>query len=49
MGTCPECDENFDLDEDDDISDVVECPKCHVRLEILNTYPVTLDYASDED
>ncbi|HET9481635.1 MAG TPA: lysine biosynthesis protein LysW [Candidatus Polarisedimenticolia bacterium] len=49
MGTCPECDENFDLDEEAEIGQLIECPKCRTRLEILNLMPATLDYAPAED
>lgn len=49
MGTCFECETNFDLDEGVDIGDIVSCPKCGRRYEILNTFPVTLDYAAEEE
>ena len=49
MGTCFECDENFDLDEDAEIGDIIKCPKCGTRYEILNTFPVSLDYAEEEE
>lgn len=49
MGTCPDCEENFDLDEENEIGQLVSCPKCNVRLEILNVFPVSFDYASDEE
>ena len=49
MGTCLECDENFDLPEGVDIGDIVICPKCKTRHEVLNTFPVSLDYAEEED
>ena len=49
MGTCPDCDENFNLSEDAAPGDFVECPKCHVRLELLNIHPVAIDYAPAED
>lgn len=49
MGTCPDCDENFDLSDDADLGGIIQCPKCTVRLEILNTHPVLLDYAPEED
>ncbi len=49
MGTCFECDENFELGEDAEIGTIVSCPKCATRYEVLNTFPVTLDYAVDED
>ena len=49
MGTCPDCEENFDLDENAAIGDIAECPKCKVRLEILNLFPVTFDYAPEAE
>jgi alpha-aminoadipate carrier protein LysW len=47
MGTCPDCEENFEIDEEAEIGNIVECPKCGARLEILNTFPVTIDYAPE--
>ena len=49
MGTCPDCEENFDLDDSADVGDVVQCPACKARLEILDLEPVVLDYAVDFD
>ena len=49
MGTCPDCDENFDLPDDASPGDFVECPRCHVRLELLDLQPVAIDYAPEED
>ncbi len=51
MGTCFECDENFELGEDAEIGDIISCPNpnCATRYEVLNTFPVTLDYAVDEE
>ena len=49
MGTCPECEENFDLDDGAEIGQIVECPRCKVRLEILNVHPVAFDYAPEEE
>ncbi len=49
MGTCPDCDENFEIDDEAEIGDMTECPKCHVRLEILNTFPVAFDYAPEAE
>jgi lysine biosynthesis protein LysW len=45
MGTCPDCEENFELDDSADIGSIVECPSCKARLEILDLHPVVLDYA----
>ena len=49
MGTCFECDSNFDLDEDTEIGDTITCPKCGIKYEVLNTSPVTLDYSDEQD
>ena len=49
MGTCFECETNFDLDENVEIGSIVACPKCGTRYEVLNTFPVSLDYAGEED
>jgi lysine biosynthesis protein LysW len=47
MGTCLDCEEHIELDEDAEVGDVIECPSCRVRLEILDLSPVTFDYAPD--
>ena len=49
VGTCLDCDLNIDLDEGADIGDVLVCPGCKARLEIIDLKPVILDYAVDED
>ncbi len=46
MGTCPECEENFELDENAEVSDVIECPRCKARLEVLSLHPAMFDFAS---
>ena len=45
MGTCPDCEENFELDDNAEIGSIIECPSCKARLEILDLQPVVLDYA----
>ena len=47
MGTCPDCEENFEIPEDAEMGDVVDCPKCRIRLEILTVFPVAFDYAPE--
>jgi len=47
VGTCPDCEENFDIDEGAEIGDLVECPRCHCRLELMNVFPVAFDYAPE--
>jgi len=49
MGTCPECEENFDLDEGTEPGDILACPKCTARLEIQNVFPITVDYAPESE
>jgi lysine biosynthesis protein LysW len=49
MGTCFECETNFDLEEGVEIGSIVVCPKCRVRYEVISPFPVTLDYAPDEE
>lgn len=47
MGTCPDCEENFEIDEEAEIGDLVECPRCNARLEVLNLFPVSFDFAAE--
>lgn len=49
MGTCPDCEENFEMDDAAEVGDVVECPRCKARLEILDLHPVILDYSIEEN
>ncbi len=49
MGTCLDCEENFELGDEAEIGDIVECPACKTRLEVLDLHPVVLDYALEGD
>ena len=49
MGTCLECDTNIDIDENAAVGDIVMCPQCRTRLEIIGLGPAILDYAVDEE
>ncbi len=49
IGTCLDCDANIELDENVEIGDVVTCPECKARLEVLDLDPVVLDYAVEEE
>jgi alpha-aminoadipate/glutamate carrier protein LysW len=51
MATCPECDAEIDIDEDDleelDTGDPWDCDACGTRLRVVNLDP--LDFESDDD
>ena len=50
MATCPECDANIEVDEFDvDKGDLISCPECGTGLEVINTSPIELDLAPDEE
>ena len=50
MATCPECDADVEVDEDDvDLGDEVSCNECGQTLVISNTDPLELDFAPDDD
>ena len=50
MATCPECDADVEVDEQDvDLGDEVSCNECGQTLVISNTDPLELDFAPDDD
>ncbi len=50
MATCPECDAEVEVDEDDvDLGDEVSCPECGQTLVVSNTDPLELDFAPDDE
>ncbi|MBI3933917.1 MAG: hypothetical protein HY316_04440 [Acidobacteria bacterium] len=50
MAHCPECEAVLDLELDDvEEGQLVNCPECGVDLEVVNTNPVELDLADEED
>jgi lysine biosynthesis protein LysW len=42
--TCPQCDEEIYFAETPDIGDVVRCPTCDTRLEVVDLNPIELDW-----
>ena len=48
-GTCPECGEDVQVDEDTDKGDVVECEACDTQLEVVGLDPIELDVAVEEE
>jgi alpha-aminoadipate carrier protein LysW len=50
MAQCPECEAMVDVDaEEVEEGELVSCPECGMELEVVNTNPVELDLAGDED
>ena len=43
VGICLECDEHIEIDDDAEVDDIVQCPKCSLRFEIIDLDPVVLD------
>lgn len=47
MATCPECDNEIELDEYDvDKGDLLSCPECGSNLEVTNVSPITFELAA---
>ncbi len=53
MATCPECDAEIDIDDDDledlQIGDAFECADCGSALRIATLDPLEFDIDDDED
>ena len=50
MAQCPECEALMDLEPDElDEGEIISCPECGAELEVVNTNPIELDLAEDED
>ena len=50
MAHCPECEAVLDLELDDvEEGQLLSCPECGVDLEVVNTNPVELDLADEDD
>ena len=48
MVTCPVCDGNIDVDEEDvDEGDTLSCDECGAALKVLSTDPLELESAED--
>ena len=48
-GTCPECKEDVQVDEDTDKGDIVECENCDTTLEVVGLDPIELDVAVEDE
>jgi alpha-aminoadipate carrier protein LysW len=50
MVTCPVCDGDIDVDEEEvDEGDTLSCDECGASLKVLGKDPLELDSADDED
>jgi lysine biosynthesis protein LysW len=53
MATCPECDAEIEMDEDDleelDIGDPWDCDACGTRLRVLTLDPLDFEAEDDDD
>ncbi len=47
---CPECAAEIELDADSVmVGEIIDCPDCGVELEVVNTQPLTLELAPEEE
>jgi alpha-aminoadipate carrier protein LysW len=50
MVTCPECDTQIDVDEEElDEGDLITCEECGAELKVLGLNPLELEVADEED
>ena len=49
IATCPVCDEDIDLDDDVELSEVVVCPSCEREVEVVALDPLTLVEWEEEE
>lgn len=48
VGTCPECEAEVIL-QDVEKGEIVQCAECGAELEVVNTDPIELDLAPEEE
>lgn len=46
---CPECDEDIYLRIAPSLGDLITCPSCETRLEVVGVNPLELDWPWEED
>ena len=44
MFTCLRCETNFEIEEDVEPDDIVECPHCSLSMVVISTFPPTVDF-----
>ena len=45
MFTCLRCETTFEIEEDVEPDDIVECPHCSLSMVVISTFPPTVDFA----
>jgi transcription elongation factor Elf1 len=48
LATCPSCDEDVLVPGKTKLGAAIVCGRCGCKLEVINTSPVELDWASDD-
>ena len=50
MVTCPACEGEIDVDEEDGVEgDTISCDECGAALKVVGTAPLELESADDDD
>lgn len=49
IATCPFCDEDVDIDDDIELSEVVVCGNCENELEVISLEPLALGEWEEEE
>lgn len=45
MSECPECAGNINLKPDTEVGEIIQCPDCGTKLEVISMAPPRLDKA----
>jgi hypothetical protein len=49
VALCPSCEGQITVKASAQVGDRVQCPHCYEDLEVIETQPIELDWAYDED
>jgi alpha-aminoadipate/glutamate carrier protein LysW len=49
MALCPECDASIDVGDDVEEGQILDCPECNARLEVVSTNPLELDVIPEDE
>ena len=49
MARCPECEATFEVEDDVEEGQTMDCPECGVELEVVNTNPIEFETTSQEE